>query len=105
MTLQEMLDKTPTQWKPVVTQYGPALVAMTAQQFADWLNLLVKGNTTEAFAALLTTPEATLGADAVNLAEWKKANDSQSENLAVQRAAAMAVLKILLGVVLAAAGL
>ena len=107
MTLDELLARTPDQWKPVVAKYGPALVAMTAQQFADWLDLLINGKTYAAWQAIMAgMSNAELIAAWQDVgADWDKANAANAGRIAMQREAAMTVLKILLAVALAAAGL
>ena len=103
-TLDDLLAKTPEALRPIVAQYGPSLVAMTANEFGRWINLLIEGETYEAYAALLTDLEATLALDNKNIQEWKAANNDQAERIKLQQSAAMAVLKVLLGVALAAMG-
>ena len=107
MTLNELLDKTPDQFKPVVQRYGPALVVMTAEQFCEWLELLLLGKTYDAMAAIYERlPNADLfAAWQANAADWDAANLAQAARLQLQRDAAMAVLKVLLAVSLAAVGL
>ena len=53
LTLEGMLDKTPDILKPIVTKYGPSLVAMTVQEFNDWLEMLIMGKDDEAWKVLL----------------------------------------------------
>jgi len=103
-TLDDLLAKTPEALRPIVAQYGPSLVAMTAEEFGRWIDLLIKGETYEAYAALLTDVDAALALDNKNIKEWKEANDDQAERIKLQQSAAMAVLKVLLGVALSCLG-
>ena len=107
MTLDQLLEKVPPELRPVAAKYGPALVAMTAEQFADWLDLLIKGKTYEAWQEVMAKLD-----DAGLQAEWKDvgtawdtANAANADRLSLQREAALAVLKVLLGGALAMVGL
>ena len=108
LTIDDLLAKTPEQFRPVVTEYGPALIKMTIDEFAAWLKLLIEGKGPEAWAALmakLDTQQAVLD-EWNNLGvAWDKANEANKARMDLQRTAAMAVLKVLLAVMLAAVGL
>lgn len=107
MTLEELLENTPEQWRPLVAQYGPALVRMTAQEFCAWLELLIAGDVYEACRAVF----AGLGEDELLAkwqsvaAKWDDANARNAEQMALQKQAALAVLRVLLAAALAAVGL
>ena len=107
MTLQELIDKVPLQFQPVATKYGPALIAMTAQEFADWLDMLINGKTMDAWRAVTAKlSNADLVAAWSDVKEnWEAANEKNADRIALQRAAAMAVLKVLLAASLAMVGL
>ena len=107
MKLDDLIAKAPPELRPIVAKYAPALVKMSAEEFCAWLDLLVLGKTYEAWEALLTAQD-----DAGLLEAWRdvggrwdEANARNAERLALQRQAAMAVLKVLLAVVLAGVGL
>jgi len=105
--LDGLLEKTPDLLKPVVAKYGPGLVAMTAQEFCDWLDLMINGEVDAAWTALLAKmPNAAL-LDAWNkkAEEWQAANEKNAARLALQREAMLAVLKVLLAASLAWVGL
>ena len=107
-TLEDLLAKTPDEFKPLVAEYGPALVKMTADEFAAWIKLLIDGKTPAAWAAIMAKLDG--GAAVVDTWQsldtaWAKENDANKARIELQKAAAMAVLKILLGIVLAAVGL
>jgi len=106
LTLDKLLAATPDMFKPIVMQYGPGLVAMTAQEFADWLTMLIMGNNGAAWRALLAKlPNADLMAawDSQNI-KWDAADAKNADNIALQKSAVLAVLKVLLGVALAGLG-
>ena len=81
MTLDDLLAKTPEQFKPVVAQYGPALVEMTAKEFCAWLDLLINGRTVEAWKTIVSRLD-----NAGLMAAWESVNekweDANRENAA-----------------------
>ena len=107
MTLDELLDKVPEEFRPVVAEYGPALLKMSAEELWAWIDLLARGDCDEAYRAVLAQME---GADL--LAEWAKingrwqdANKANADRLDLQRRALLAVLQVLLTAALAMVGL
>ncbi len=102
LALDKLLAATPDMFKPIVMQYGPALVAMTAQEFCDWLMLLINGHDAQAWRAVLAKmPNADLIAewDKIN-AKWDEANAKNADRVALQKSAVLAVLKVLLAAAL-----
>ena len=107
MTIDDLLAKVPTQFRGVASQYGPALIAMTAQEFSDWLNMLLNGKTREAWAALtakLDNAGLVAAFQEIN-ANWEAADNTNAANVALQKKAATAVMGVLLTAVLAMVGL
>jgi hypothetical protein len=106
LNLDELLAKTPDMFKPIVAKYGPALAAMTAQEFCDWLELLILGNDSAAWQALLAKMDNPSLMDAWKdtAAKWADATNKNSARMEMQKAAVLATLKILLGIALAAIG-
>ena len=107
VTLDQLLEKVPPELRPVAVRYGPALVAMTAEQFAAWLDLLISGKTYAAWQEVMARldDQALLAAWADLGGQWDQANAANADRLALQRQAALAVLKILLAAALAMVGL
>jgi len=107
ITLNGLLAKTPDLFKPVVQKYGPSLVAMTAQEFCDWLDMMLAGDVDAAWRALLAKmPNADLlQAWKDKNAEWDAANAKNAARVALQKEATLAVLKVLLAGALAWVGL
>ena len=98
ITLEGLLEKTPDMFKPIVMQYGPALAAMTAEEFCVWLTLLINGNDGAAWRALLAKligPDLVAEWDKLN-AKWDAANATNADRVALQKSAIVAVLKVLL---------
>jgi len=98
LPLDKLLAATPDMFKPLVLQYGPALAAMTAQEFCDWLTMLIKGDDGAAWRALLAKlSNADLMAewDTLN-AKWDAAAASNAQRVALQKEATLAVLRVLL---------
>jgi len=107
MTLDELLDKTPQELRPIVQKYGPALAAMTAEEFCDWLEMLILGRDDEAWRALLEKADnpGLLEAWNATAANWDAANAANASRLELQKEAVLAVLKVLLAGALAWVGL
>jgi hypothetical protein len=107
MTLDKLIEKVPEQFRPVVREYGPALLAMSAEELWAWIRLLVNGREEQAYRALLARLDnANLLAEWDKLQDqWQAANQRNAERLALQKKALLAVLQVLLAAALAAVGL
>jgi len=105
--IDELIAQTPEQLRPVVARYGPALAAMTAEEFCDWLELLILGRDDEAWRRLLEQSDnpGLLEAWKTAAANWDEANAANARRVALQKEATMAVLKVLLAGSLALVGL
>ena len=110
LTIEGLIAGVPEQARPLVapliSEYGPAFIKMAAEEFAVWVKLLLMGNTDEAWALILSKLE---NADLISAwdrvgEKWDKANTGNDARMELQRNAAMSVMKILLAVVMAAAG-
>lgn len=107
-TIDDLLAKTPEMWRPVVAEYGPALLAMTSGEFLMWVQMLLYGKTREAWATLMQRMDDNaelVGVGAALSDKWADVNERQAEKLDLQRSAALAVLKVLLSAALAMVGL
>ena len=106
-TLDKLLAKTPDLLKPVVQKYGPGLVAMTAQEFCHWLDMMLSGDIDAAWATLLKKMPSAALLEAWNTkaAEWDSANEKNAARVALQKEATLAVLKVLLAGALTWVGL
>ncbi len=107
MTIDELKAKVPEKLQPWVDEYGPALLAMTGDEFKAWLNRLIVGDIEAAYRSLLAKMDnsALLNEwDSLN-ADWTEANARNAERIALQKSALTALMRILLAVALAAAGL
>ncbi len=107
MTLAELLQKVPEDFRPVAARYGPALLAMSAEELWAWIALLVNGQHDTAYRAVLAKlDETALLAEWDALSDrWSEANTDNAASLALQRAAVLATLRVLLTVALAMVGL
>jgi len=107
MKIDELLAKTPERMRPIVARYGPALAAMTAEEFCDWLELLILGHNDEAWRRLLEKSDnpGLLAAWKTAAADWDEANAANARRVALQKEATLAVLKVLLAGSLAWVGL
>ena len=107
MTLDELKAKLPEPFKPWAETYGPAFLAMTADEVKAWIELLIRGKGIEAYEAVLKKLPATelLSEWDTLKGQWAKANENNAERMSLQKAASVAALKILLTVALAAVGL
>lgn len=107
MTLDELIQKVPEPFRPVAAEYGPALLAMSADELWRWIGLLAKGDQDAAYREVLAKmPGAKLVAewDRVN-EKWNEANAENAAAKALGKRAMGAVLGALLTVVLALVGL
>ena len=105
--LDKMLEQVPEQFRPIVAKYGPALAAMTAEEFCAWVELLILGKPYEAWqnvAEKLGNADLLSAWRAVG-EKWDEANRENRAKLKLQRDATMAVLKVLLVAALGAVGL
>ncbi|KPK82786.1 MAG: hypothetical protein AMJ81_09245 [Phycisphaerae bacterium SM23_33] len=107
MTLDELLEKVPEKWRPVAAEYGPALLAMTAEELWAWIHLLLNGKEDQAYQALLAKLDnPDLLAEWTRLNDcWQAANQANAERVALQKKALFALLQVLLTVALATVGL
>jgi len=107
MKLDDLIAKTPEQFRPLAAQYGPAIIKMTAEEFAAWIGWLIAGKTDEAWQAILERLDnADLLAAWDRVGEkWDEANARNAARLQLQRDASLAVLRVLLAAALAAVGL
>ncbi len=107
MTLEELLEKVPEKFRPIVREYGPAFIKMGEEEIVAWIDLLAKGRVDDAYREVLANlPNQDLLAEWNKLsAEWRSANVAEAQRRAVVREAGAAVLKILLAIALAAVGL
>jgi len=107
LNLNDLMAKTPEMFRPIVAKYGPALAAMTAQEFCDWLELLIMGNDSAAWQALLAKMDNASLIDAWKdtVAKWADAADKNAARIQFQKDAMLAVLKVLLAGALAMVGL
>ena len=105
--LEELLGKVPEGLRPIAVQYGPALLAMTADEVWAWIELLIQGKTAEAYADVIDrlSPSEKLDMMAADLAKWEELNVANAAKVGLQKEAAMAVLKALLTIALAMVGL
>ena len=107
MTLDELREQVPEMWRPVVDQYGPALLAMGVTELWAWVDLLAKGDEYGAYRALvdkLPADDALAEGDSL-IAAWGAANAQNAGRMNLQRSALAAVLKVLLAAALAMVGL
>ena len=107
MTIDQLIAGAPEQVRPIVAEYGPAIIKMTAEEFAAWVKLLLMGKTDEAWANVLSKLDnADLLAAWDRVGEkWDVANARNAARLQLQRDAGFAVLRILLAAALASVGL
>ena len=106
MTLEELTAKVPEPWRPVVARYGPALLAMSAEELWAWVELLLAGRDDQAYRAVLARMEgADLLAEWDRLAgQWQSANEANARRRDTQARAVTAVLHVLLTAALSMVG-
>ena len=107
MTLDELQAKLPAQFQPWAVQFGPAILAMTAEELKAWIDLLIRGDVLGAYEKLLTgmaTPELLADWHIVT-ADWQAANVKNADRIDLQKSAMIGVVKIALAIALASVGL
>jgi len=106
-TLDGLLARTPDAFKPIVAKYAAGLIAMTAEEFCDWLELLILGKDNAAWQHLLAKmPNADLlKAWQDTGKQWAAANEANARRVGLQKEAIVAVLRVLLAAALAWVGL
>ena len=107
MTLDELLQKVPEAWRPVVAEYGPALLTMSAEELWAWIRLLLAGREDQAYRVILERMDSDdLLAEWDKLSQrWQDANQRNAERVALQKEALLAVLRVLLSAAAALVGL
>ena len=107
MTLEELIQRVPEPWRPVVSRYGPALLKMSADELWAWIELLLAGRDEQAYRAVLARmDESDLLAEWDSLAgQWQSANEAAARRRDTQARAVQAVLHVLLTAALAMVGL
>jgi len=107
MTQDELLAKLPAGLRPWGVTYGPAFLAMTSDEVKAWLERILKGDTIGAYQQVLDKlPKGAFLAEGETLADrWQAQNERNADSIALQKAALTAVVKVLLGIALAAVGL
>lgn len=85
---------------PVIQQYGPAFVAMSAAEVWAFIALAVKGDPYKTYQAILAKlPDNALNDEWTKLnANWATANATNAASVAWQRDALGALLKALVGI-------
>ena len=95
--LQSLISAVPTQFQPWVSQYGPALLNLTAQQINEALELLIQGDTDTPYRAALkgmTCAEVLNEAASTLTATDIPATNQNAANVAMEREAMYAALSL-----------
>jgi len=102
ITLDDLIDAVPEQFKEIIMEYGPALLKMAGEEFKKWLQSIIKGNTMEAYRILVSQFDGDEKLDELNSLEdaWQDANEANAESIELQKAAATAIMKALLTAVI-----
>ena len=107
MNVNELKEQLPERLRPWVEDYGPAILAMSAEELKIWIERLINGDIEAAYADILSKmDDQTVANEWVKLnADWQRANVRNAERLSLQRNALSVLLKILLAIALAGVGL
>jgi len=107
MTLEELKAQIPSEFVPWAETYGPAFLAMTAEEVKAWIELLAMGDVMKAYKEVLEKlPNAELLSAWTTInAEWQSANEKNAARIELQKEAAIKILGILLTIAAAAVGL
>lgn len=106
MDLEELKGQLKDEFHPWITEFGPALLKMTAEEVKAFILLAFKGDVIGAFSVILSQMDnAELIAAGQSLhAEWQAANVENKRKLELQRKAAEVAVTILLTILLSAVG-
>ncbi len=107
MTLEELKAKLGPDLLPWVEKYGPTILQMGADDLMAFIELMLKGDQSAAYAAILAKMPAAdfLGEWDAAHADWGTANKANAARIAAQKEALSVVVGILLKIVTAALGL
>ena len=107
MTIDELKEKLPAELQPWVTEYGPALLAMGAEEVKKWIETILVGRIEEAYVAVLANMDNAKLIEEWNdvNADWQTANVRNAERVSLQQNALAVLLKILMAIALAGVGL
>ena len=107
VTLEELMDKVPKPWRPVVKQYGPSLIAMGVDELWQLIDLAAKGDIEKAYKKLLEKSDnkQLLGQWNATNEAWKAANQKNALAITVQQEALAAILRASLSAALILVGL
>jgi len=103
MTLDELIARVPENLRPVVAEYGPAMLKMTGEQIWAWIDKLARGRTDDAYRDILAEMDnSNLLSEWDSLsAGWAEANADNAARIDLQHTAATTLLKALLAVAIA----
>ncbi len=98
MTLDELKAKLPEPIGVWVDEYGPAFLQMTADEVKEFIEMLIRGDTSAAYQAVLDKMSSEgVVEEWIGIADdWATANKANAERIALQQQAAMTALSILL---------
>ena len=106
--LETIKGRLPEELWPWADEYGPSLLAMGAEGIKAWIEKLLRGDVYGAYADVLANMEG----PGERLSEWRslegqwgEAVKKNAERIALQKAAATGLLRILLAIALAMVGL
>jgi len=103
LTIEQLCEQVPEAIRPIVREYGSALLNMTAAEVWGWVRLLLDGRPADAYGDLVKK----LGADGLLQewgrisAAWAAAAQRDADAVALQKRALLAILDALLTAALA----
>jgi len=104
--LDELKGKLPPELSSWAVTYGPAFLSMTAEELQAWLSKIISGDIYTAYTDVLKKlPNSDLLTEWGKInSEWQAANVENKAQNDLGKAALMGLMKILLTIALAAAG-
>ena len=89
---------------PLISQFAPVFASMTEQQVAGWITLASTGSTYDAKVALLSQLSNSELADRwdADIGEWKPLNQTNADNIDMQKQAVVGATKLALSLGLVA---
>ena len=107
MNLEELKSKLPMELQPWAITYGPAFLAITAEELQEWLQFIIAGDIYKAYGDVLAKlPNTALLSEWTKInASWQEANVKNKAQNDLAKSAMLGLMKILLAIALASVGL
>ena len=97
ITIDQLLESVPDEWRPIVLEYGPVMLKWTTEEIWAWLKLVLNGDEIAAYTQLvkgLNNPQLLNEWKSLNV-RWSTANKKNAEKKSLQKDIAWAIVRVL----------